>query len=301
VRVTRRAVKRILTAALGGLGAATFLYSFEFRVSGFEFDAYLTRDSELETRHCHTPDSRLQTIGASRVSVSGFQSNQQSRGSQPKPDSSNKHNARPEETRSNAPSAENREKARNIRYSYEFTQPKFYLRHILLEHDASGHGKITFQRLNEDTSISESVELSSQTLTRIQGLWEQLRFLDSSENYQSDRQFPHLGTMRLQMQDGVRKRTSEFNWTNNRDASALVNEYRRVADQALLIFDISVARENQPLNAPKLMELLESLLKRDGLSDPHQLVPLLHEITTDEHLPLIARNHAERLLKRIEK
>jgi hypothetical protein len=83
-------------------------------------------------------------------------------------------------------------------------------------------------------------------------------------------------------------------------ASLLINEYRRVADQAILVFDISVARETQPLNAPKLMDEFESQLKRNGLSDPQQLVPLLTEVSTDEHLPLIARNHALRLIKKIE-
>jgi hypothetical protein len=107
--------------------------------------------------------------------------------------------------------------------------------------------------------------------------------------------------MKVGMDDGKRKRTAEFNWTNNKQASDLVNEYRRVADQAVLVFDIGVARENQPLNAPKLMEYFESLLTRSGLSDPTQLVPLLRDLTNDEHLPLIARNHATRLLKRIEK
>jgi hypothetical protein len=46
------------------------------------------------------------------------------------------------------------------------------------------------------------------------------------------------------------------------------------------------------------MEEFETQLKRNGLSDPLQLVPLLEEISTDEHLPLIARNHALRLLKK---
>jgi hypothetical protein len=69
----------------------------------------------------------------------------------------------------------------------------------------------------------------------------------------------------------------------------------------MLVFDISVARESQPLNAPKLMEQVEGMLKRNGLSDPKQLLPLLKEISTDEHLPLIARNHALRLIKKIEK
>jgi uncharacterized protein (UPF0147 family) len=49
------------------------------------------------------------------------------------------------------------------------------------------------------------------------------------------------------------------------------------------------------------MDQLETMLKRNSLSDATQLLPLLTEISTDEHLPLIARNHAQRLIKKIEK
>jgi hypothetical protein len=103
------------------------------------------------------------------------------------------------------------------------------------------------------------------------------------------------------MEQDSRKRTAEFNWTNNKDAASLLNEYRRAVDQAILVFDLSIARENQPLNSPKLMDQLESMLTRNALSDAQQLVPLLKDMTGDEHLPLITRNHAARLLKRIEK
>ncbi len=57
----------------------------------------------------------------------------------------------------------------------------------------------------------------------------------------------------------------------------------------------------QPLNAPQLMKQMDMLLARGDLSDPQQLVPLLKELRTDEHIPLIARNHADRILKKIEK
>jgi len=103
------------------------------------------------------------------------------------------------------------------------------------------------------------------------------------------------------MDDGQRKRIAQFNWSSNSTAQSLTQEYRRVADQAIFVFDISVARENQPLNAPTLMSQLESLYRRNGLSDPKQLVPLLKELRTDEHIPLIARNQADRLLKKIDK
>ena len=196
---------------------------------------------------------------------------------------------------------ENKKPPDASQYSYEFTQPQFYIRHILIEHNAAGEGKITFERLGENAPIIEPLELSIGALGRILGLWADLRFLDSSADYQAAKQFPHLGTMRLHMENGEHKRTAEFNWTNDKGASALTNEYRRAADQAIFVFDLSIARENQPLNTPKLMDQLEMLVTRGGLSDPYQLLPLLRDLTTDEHVPLIARNHAARLLKRIEK
>jgi len=209
-----------------------------------------------------------------------------------------KHNARPQQS---AAAVSSETKTEAVKYSYEFSQPKFYIKHIVLEHDANGRGTVTFERLNEDTPVTEPIELSADALARINAAWQALQFLDSNADYQSNKQFPHLGTMRIGMERGERKRVAEFNWTNNTDASTLVNEYRKAADQAIWIFDIAVARENQPLNAPKLMEAMESMLKRNALSDPRQLLKLLQDISTDEHVPLIARNHALRLIKQIQK
>ena len=214
-------------------------------------------------------------------------------------DSSSKQNIRP--ARTPPPATNNTLVTNNAKYSYEFSQPKFYVKHLVLEHDVTGHGTITFERMNEDVPVVEPIELSSTVLSRVTSLWTSLDFLNSQTNYQSSQDFSHLGTMRIGMQQGERKRVAEFNWTHNESASALVNEYKRIADQAMLVFDISIARENQPLNAPKLMEVMESLIKRNGLSDPKQLVPLLRDMSTDEHIPLMARNHALRIIKQIEK
>ena len=213
-----------------------------------------------------------------------------------------KRNDRPNTEPSPTPLREDNKKAPDpTRYSYDFAQPQFIIRHILIEHDAQGRGTLTFERKGEETPIVEPVELSTAAMGRIQGLWTELRFLDSDENYQASKDFSHLGTYRLHMDDTRRQRTATFNWSSNKPAWSLANEYRRVADQAILIFDIKLARELQPLNAPQLMDLMERLLTRGGLSDPRQLVPLLQELRIDEHIPLIARNHADRLLKKIEK
>ena len=212
-----------------------------------------------------------------------------------------KHNPRPNQATTSAAPVANNDSSDPVKYTYEFTQPKFYVKHIVLEHDANGRGTVTFERLNEDESVSEPIALSPAALSRINAAWLGLQFLDSQTDYQADKQFPHLGTMRIGMERGDRKRVAEFNWTNNTNAETLVNEYRKVADQAILIFDISIARQNQPLNTPKLMEAMESLINRNALSDAQQLVPLLKELSTDERVPLIARNHALRLIKKIQK
>lgn len=199
-----------------------------------------------------------------------------------------------------APPAENK-KADPTRYSYEFKQPEFLIRHIAITHDSSGRGKITFEQKLDEQVFEEPIEISAAALARIMAGWSALNFLESTENYQSERHYAHLGTMKLGMEQDARKRIAEFNWTNNKIAFDLANEYRRVADQAVLVFDLTVARESRPLNTPKLMEEFELRLKMNGLSDPQQLLPLLKDISTDEHIPLIARNHALRLIKKIEK
>jgi len=42
-------------------------------------------------------------------------------------------------------------------------------------------------------------------------------------------------------------------------------------------------------------------LNRNEVSDPAQLVPLLSDLANDERIPLIARNQAARLLKKLKK
>jgi hypothetical protein len=193
------------------------------------------------------------------------------------------------------------EAAGGVRYSYEFTQPEFVVSHIVIEHDGNGRGQLTFVRKGSEDPIIEPIELSPAVLTRTKARWEALKFLDSKTSYQSERQYPHLGTMRLGMKQGDRERVAEFNWTDDKEVFALANEYRKAADQAIFVFDMSVARENQPLDAPHLMDYLDILYARSDLSDPEQLIPLLRDLSTDERIPLIARNHAARLLKKFAK
>ncbi|HVQ56664.1 MAG TPA: hypothetical protein VMS29_07905 [Pyrinomonadaceae bacterium] len=186
-------------------------------------------------------------------------------------------------------------------YTYEFTQPEFITTRILIEHDDKGTGKFSFTRRGNDELITDPLQISVAAIERLKGAYTALNFHDSTESYQYEKDFSHLGVIKISMTKGGRERAATFNYTVNKTAKLLADEYRKIGNQALWIFDIKLARENQPLDSPNQMNSLESMLKRDEISDPSQLLPFLSELSDDERLPLLARNHATRISQQIEK
>src|SRR5688572_21129208 len=137
----------------------------------------------------------------------------------------NKHNTRPE-----APKAVTAEPtgadlvSDGIRYTYEFKQPEFLIKHIVIEHDSRGRGRIKFVQRTDEMAVEEPLQLSPEVISRVSGLWRALNFLTSNENYQADRQYPHLGTMLLKMEKDTRQRSAEFNWRSEEHTSELQSQ-----------------------------------------------------------------------------
>jgi hypothetical protein len=206
----------------------------------------------------------------------------------------------PASVKAGAP-AKAKEDPNAVRYSYEFKQPDFYVYFVHIEHDDKGRGQMRFERRTDTEQITEPFELSPAALARVRAKWEALGFLESGANYQGERTYPSQGQTKLSVRRGGKEKTTEFNYSQNSDAQGLAEEYRKASEQALFVFDLNVALESQPLETPKLINSLESLIGRNYLSDPQQLVPLLRQLTEDERVPLIGRNQAARILKKLEK
>jgi hypothetical protein len=208
----------------------------------------------------------------------------------PTPTQNVKRNERPlsvaEEKREEAP------RQNQPRFRYVFSQPNFVYRRMVVEHDSTGKGIFTFEKMNSSETITEEITVSERVLGRIESALTSLDFLNSSENYQHKRDYSHLGDIELTVIQGEQSRSVTFNWTENVHARALMDDYRRITQQSIWIFDMNISRENQPLDSPGLMVTLDSLLKRNEIADPLQILPFLDEISVDERLPLIARNRA---------
>ena len=186
-------------------------------------------------------------------------------------------------------------------YFYEFSQPAFAISKILIEHDESGKGKISFMRSISNEVITDPIEFSPAALERINAALTALDFFNSTESYQYEKDYSHLGNITLKITKNDKTRETKYNWTTNPNAKILADEYRKISNQYIWMFDINLARVNQPLESPKLLDAIDNYLRRNELSDAAQLIPFLKELGNDERLPLIARNHATRLIEKIEK
>lgn len=186
-------------------------------------------------------------------------------------------------------------------YFYEYTRPGFLVSPVLIEHDAAGTGKISFLKQDLDQMMTDPLQLSPGTIKTINDALGRLDFLSSTSEYQYEKDLPQMGNIKFRYVKDGRERTVKFNWTENPDAKILMDEYRRIGNEAVWKFEMAAARINQPLETPRLMDGLASYLERNEISDPPHLIPFLKGIFDDERLPLIARNHADRLIKQLEK
>lgn len=186
-------------------------------------------------------------------------------------------------------------------YFYEFTRPGFVTSHILIEHDSNGSGKISYLKQDFAEMVTDPIQLTPTTLKGINDTLERMNFLGSTENYQFEKDFSNMGNTVFRFVREGRERTVKYNWTENKDAKFLMDEYRRIANEAVWKADIIVARVNQPLESAGKLDEIDSYLRLGEISDPPHLIPFLKELSNDERLPLLARNHAIRLIQRIEK
>src|SRR5260370_33906782 len=107
--------------------------------------------------------------------------------------------------------------------------------------------------------------------------------------------------MTISVNQGGKERTVRFNYPDNRDMSQLSEIFRAISTQAITLFDIDLSIQHQPLDLPRMLESVENELHLERLAEPDQLIPTLRDIAQDDTLPLIARNHATRMISSIQK
>lgn len=190
------------------------------------------------------------------------------------------------------------------RFRYLFENDKFTTPWIEIEFGAEGKGEYRFRK-KEEGQLREPIilplQVSSALIVQINALLAEANFLESDESYQHKKDFSHLGTVTIDIARDGKQRKVKFNYTENLAMNKLANLFRNLATQENRVFEIEAVRQNDPISTPAQLRYLDSELHSKSIADPQRFVALLQDLKTDESVPLIARNHAERLLKEIKK
>jgi hypothetical protein len=191
--------------------------------------------------------------------------------------------------------------AGEMSFSYKFENPRFDIRVIEIDLNANGAGELRFTRGTSDEILDCKIKLLPATLARIRNLFEVSDFLALKTEYQDKKDFKHMGWVTLGARQGARERKTRFNFTTNVHMNELKDIFLGIAWQEISLFDIENAERYQPLDVPKQLEMLENDLKLARIAEPARVLTALNEIAGDDSQPLIARNHAKRIIEAIKK
>ena len=187
-------------------------------------------------------------------------------------------------------------------FFYSFVRPGFSFPEIYIEHDEAGRGQISFKKDAYDDLWTDPLTLSRVTMDNLKKAFTELNFIDSTEDYQyAAHDFSNMGNVTITLKQAEKTRIAKYNWTENKEAKFLMDEYRRISNEYTWKFELVTARQNQPLLTPGLMDAINGYYTRNDLTDPPHLVPFLTELSSDERLPLMARNRALKLIQQIQK
>jgi hypothetical protein len=184
---------------------------------------------------------------------------------------------------------------------YRFRSDRFVVSSVDLEIGAGGKGRLVFARKGLAKPVEREIVVAEPVVREIDEAIARLRFLESTEAYQTSSDHSNLGQVTIAVTRAGAHRETEFNYTTNKDMAELQSLLRGLATREMYAFDLETATRYQPLDTPKLLGTLDDEVARGSITDPAALVPQLRAIAEDVSLPLIARNRATALVAKLSK
>lgn len=188
-----------------------------------------------------------------------------------------------------------------VSFAYKFENARFYIPLLEIDLRPDGGGVLRFKRGESDEMVDLKFKLLPATLARVRQLCQATRFLTSDADYQDKKDFSHLGWISISARQGELSRAIRFNYTLNAEIRELADIFRGIATQEIHVFDMDTAQQYQPLDLPGRLEAVENDLRLERLAEPERMLTPLREIAGDDTQPLIARNHATRIMDGIKK
>jgi hypothetical protein len=148
-----------------------------------------------------------------------------------------------------------------------------------------------------DDDLPVKFKLPSASVEEIYGLAGKLAFFKLP--LESPLKVAFMGTKTFRLEDGAAKTEVKFNYTENKDAQALLDWFERMAESSQHRIELERTAKYDRLGVVNALALLESALERDRVVAPEQFLPLLDRIVANENYMHTARVRASEIAEGI--
>jgi hypothetical protein len=164
--------------------------------------------------------------------------------------------------------------------------------------DSSGSGQYEGRKL-DDPSDPRPLKLSEATTKK---LFELAAQLDNFKlpGIESHKKVANLGLKSFIYQSGQQKNEVEFNYTLNRDAQELSDQFEKIAAVEVHLDGLQYAIKYDHLGLPRELLQIQVDLDNNALVEPELLVPTLDQIARNHRFLHLAQVRAQNILERLQ-
>jgi hypothetical protein len=169
---------------------------------------------------------------------------------------------------------------------------------LCIQLNPAGAGEVRFKRRDDDElrfPITLSPGGTSQFLKVVAGT----KYLANAKSYESKRKVADLGRKHLILEIGAERREADFNFSEMKDVSALVDFFEALLTQETLVVDMQWAMKFDNLGVPDRLDQMEKMVAQHRLADPKSMIDVLDLVSSNEDIVNYARTHARELKEKI--
>ena len=160
-------------------------------------------------------------------------------------------------------------------------------------------GKVTYSEAANGED-STQFEVNAQKVSNIFTLFRELSHVRTDVSSSRKVAFTGDKLLRFERSDGRRYETS-FNYTENKDARALVSWFEKVGETVRRRLELERVAQFDRLGVNKTLLVFQIAFDKGRIVVPQQFLPVLNKIASGKKYVHIARSRAASLIERIER
>ncbi len=170
--------------------------------------------------------------------------------------------------------------------------------YICISVDSSGAGTYEGRKLDEPPN-PRPIQLSPAVAARLFALARDLGYFRDND-LESHKKVANLGLKVFTYQQGTEINRAEFNYTLNRQAQELSDQFEKIASVEQHLTNLEFSMKYDPLGLPGELRQIQIDLANDALADPQLLIPALEKISRNSRYMHLAQSRAQDILQRIQ-